>query len=316
MTEVKLEEEPLELIDEEQNLTEEEKLERKIRSLRPATRPLVYNLAYFANTSPLVQKLIEMGVAIREWDKDPSIGSFILKLDFDKNIKPYLIFFHDIGLAPDTHAFVITKNPMIFKDPIETLQTRIEYMKSKKFDANSIVEIVTRAPRWLSLTVEELDTKLGWFQKEFQLNGQEVREMVLSQPKLITLPLKIPSDVRFILKDLLTFTPATIKSFLKQHPKLFIKDFKKVEANFIFLNQVAKLSHEEIASCPQVLTESLLTLKSRYAFLKQLDRLQFDPTKPNFVSLKCLTRARTDEDFCKHVAKSTVQEYKSFLKTV
>jgi mTERF domain-containing protein len=299
----------------ESKLTEEERLERQIRALRPATRPVVYNLAYFVNQNLLLQKFVEMGVVIREWDKDTSIGSFMLKLDFDKHVKPVLIFLHDIGIPAKEHPHIITKNPMIFKESIDNLNVRVEYLKSKKFTLESIVEILVKAPKWLSLSVEQVDQKLGWFQKEFKLNGQEVRDIVTSRPKLVTLPLKVASDVRFILKDFLTFDDAKLKLFIKQYPKMFTKNFKTIESNFIFLTQVMKLKHEEISTCPQILVASLLELKSRYSFLKHLDRLQFDPTKPNFISLKSLIDS-DDESFCKRVSKTTLDEYKRFLKTV
>lgn len=123
-------------------------MEQRIKNLRPAARPVVYNLAYFANSNKVLQTLIEMGVLIREWDKDTSIGSFILQLDLERDIKPRLIFLHDIGLPPDTHAQIITKNPMIFKESLENLNVRIEYLRSKKFDPEGIKSIVTKAPKW------------------------------------------------------------------------------------------------------------------------------------------------------------------------
>ena len=53
----------------------------------------------------------------------------------------------------------------------------------------------------ISFIDEKLDSKLGWFQNEFDLTASELRQIVHSRPKLITLPLKIISDVRFCLKE-------------------------------------------------------------------------------------------------------------------
>ncbi len=296
-------------------LTAEERLEKEIQNLRPSTRPLVYNLAFFANNNTVLQKFIQMGVSIREWDKDTAIGNFILKLDFDKHVKPYLIFLHDIGIPAKEHAQVITKNPLMFDTPIDTLRIRLDYLRSKKFTEQQIVEMIVRAPRLLNIIVEKLDTKLGWLQKEFHLNGNEVRAVMSAMPKLVILPLKVMHDNRFMLKDIMTYDDATIKSFMINYPRLFTKNFQTIEANFVFLTQVAKLTHEDVAACPHALTESLLLLKSRFSYLKHLDRLQFDPTKPNFVSLRAMI-SDDDYQFCKRVAKTTLDEYKTFLKTV
>lgn len=129
-------------------LSEEEAMERRIRSLKPTIRPVVYNLAYFANSSQVLKTFIEMGVSIREWDKNTAIGSFVLQLDFERDVKPRLLFLHDIGLAAEAHAQIITKNPMLFKESIDDLKVRVEYLKSKKFTDDAIRAIITKAPRW------------------------------------------------------------------------------------------------------------------------------------------------------------------------
>lgn len=129
-------------------LTEEEAMEKRIRELRPVTRPVVYNLAYFANSNKVLQTFIDMGVKIREWDKHTAIGSFVLQLDLDRDVKPRLIFLHDLGLPANSHALIITKNPLIFGESLENLNVRIEYLKSKRFTDEAIRTIITKAPRW------------------------------------------------------------------------------------------------------------------------------------------------------------------------
>lgn len=133
---------------EEETLSEEELLERRIKSLRPAIRPVVYNMAYFANSNAIVSTLIEMGVSVHTWDRDPSIGAFILKLDLERDVKPRLLYLHDLGIPPERHADVITANPHIFRESIDDLNVRIEYLRSKKFSNEAIREIVIQAPKW------------------------------------------------------------------------------------------------------------------------------------------------------------------------
>ena len=167
----------------------------------------------------------------------------------------------------------------------------------------------------LSVNVSDIDARLGWLQSEFGLTSDEIREIIDSKPKLAILPLKTISDIRFGLKEFLGFDQQTIRSMIKSCPKLFTKEFDSIQNNFTFLNQVAKLSHHEIAFHPPVLYTPLVNLKSRFAYLKQLDRVQFDPTKPNYVTIKSLIEP-DDKEFCRRTAKTSLDDYKKFLKTL
>ncbi len=112
-----------------------------------------------------------MGVMIKKWDTDKELCEAILKLVIERDVKPHLVFLHDINIPAEKHALIIEKNPYFLLENIDDLQIRYDYLLSKKFDIDAIVEIVTKAPRWLRLSVEQVDTKLGWIQKEFNLTG-------------------------------------------------------------------------------------------------------------------------------------------------
>lgn len=165
------------------------------------------------------------------------------------------------------------------------------------------------------MSVTNVDLRLGWLQREFGLSADELRHVITDKPKLATLPLKTISDIRFGLKEFLGFDDHAMRTVLKSCPRLFTKDYAIVQANFTFLTQVVKLTHTDLAAYPPVLYASLVLLKSRYAFLKHLDRLQLDPAKPNFVSLKSFCEP-DDAEFCRRTAKTTLEEYKKFQKTL
>ena len=48
---------------------------------------------------------------------------------------------------------------------------RVAYFKSKAFDSEAIARIIAKAPPMLSYTVKQIDTQLGYLQKEFKLTG-------------------------------------------------------------------------------------------------------------------------------------------------
>lgn len=155
----------------DKELTENDYIEQDIRTLRPIARQFVYNLAYFVNDSAVLQTFIDMGVMIKKWDTDREICELVLKLDLERDIKPRLIFLHDCKVPAERHAFVIEKNPYLFQEDLLDLETRIDYLRSKRFTDENIADIVSKAPRWLRLSVEQVDTKLGWLQNEFSLTG-------------------------------------------------------------------------------------------------------------------------------------------------
>lgn len=59
-------------------------------------------------------------------------------------------FLHDLGVPSDELGAFITKNPWIFKEDLDDLQVRVNYLQSKKFSAEMIARIVRRNPCWLS----------------------------------------------------------------------------------------------------------------------------------------------------------------------
>ncbi len=48
----------------------------------------------------------------------------------------------------------------------------MNYLESKRFDRDSIVRILTKAPTILSLAVKQVDANLGFLQQQFHLSGK------------------------------------------------------------------------------------------------------------------------------------------------
>lgn len=304
---------------ENENLEElqkdEDDIETIIRNLRPAHRPFAYNLAYFVNDSEVLRKFIEMGIPIRDWDRDRNVAEFMLTLNFEKHVAPYLIFFHNLGLKTNEYANIIHENPLIFKESLDDLKVRVDYLESKKFSRSAIVQILSKNPKWLSIPIDNIDANLGWFQREFNLKANELRQIVVKQPLLITKPLKVASDMKFYLREILMFDEQQITSIIKQDPKVFCRKTESIMEAYRFLVDVAKFNNQQLTDYPEVMRASLVQIKSRYSFLKTLKLDQFDPTKPNYVSLKDLIET-DDKYFCTKIAKSSIQEYESFLKSL
>ena len=148
--------------------------------------PVSFNLAAYVNHSETLIKLVQLGVDLSEMDKNPKKAKYILKLDFDRDIKSHIQFLHDHGVASDQLGNFITKNPFIFQEDLENLEIRINYLKSKKFSSDNISWIITRNPLFLNKSTKDIDKYLGNLQKQFFLTGDEVRSIITRCAKLVT----------------------------------------------------------------------------------------------------------------------------------
>lgn len=180
-----------------------------------------FNFAAYANNSELLQNFVNLGVNLSKIEKRQGLGEFILKLDWDRDVTKYLLFLKDLGVPSEAFGALLTRNPLIFKESIDDLETRIYYLQSKQFNLDSIRRIVTGNPYWLSFSTKRIDRRLGWFQKEFQLTGNELREVVVKCPKLITFNLLHVKESTFSMREEMGFEKHEMKSLMISNPKLW-----------------------------------------------------------------------------------------------
>lgn len=110
--------------------------------------PKSFNLAAYVNTSELLQNLVHLNVNISKIEKKPYVVEKILKLDFEKDIKKQIWFLKDYVDAEEIGEY-ITKNPLILCEPLDDLEVRVNYLKSKRFSGSQIQRIVSKNPFWL-----------------------------------------------------------------------------------------------------------------------------------------------------------------------
>jgi mTERF domain-containing protein len=283
-------------------------------TISPALRP-TFNLAAYVNDSHSLQQLVKLGVELYKFDNDPRIMETILKLDFERDMKPYIRFIHDCGVPVEEIGKFLTKNPMIFTEHMDDLITRINYLQHKKFDKEMISTIVRKYPIWLSQSTIDIDKSLGFFQTKFYLSGDNVRNMVTKLPKLITWPKKSVNLIMFSLNEEMGFNRSERKRLLLIQPKIYIMSKHHLFERFNYIHNIMGINHDRIVLEPQVLTSRLFRIKQRHEYLKYLNRAQYDPTKPNYVSLFNLVKG-TDLDFCLNIAKTNTEKFNNYLKTV
>ncbi|XP_036686628.1 transcription termination factor 3, mitochondrial isoform X2 [Balaenoptera musculus] len=257
----------------------------------PPLPPSSFTLRDYVDHSETLKKLVLLGVDLSKIEKHPDAANLLLRLDFEKDIKQILLFLKDLGIEDNQLGTFLTKNYAIFSEDLENLKTRVAYLLSKNFSKVDIAQMVRNAPFLLSFSVERLDNRLGFFQKELELSVKKVYRLELG------------------------FKRNEIQHMITKIPKMLTANKRKVTETFDYVHNVMCVPHHIIVKFPQVFNSRLFKVKERHLFLAYLGRAQYDPAKPNYISLDKLVSV-PDEIFCEEMAKASVQDFEKFLKTL
>lgn len=117
---------------------------------------------------------------------------------------------------------MFSKNPLLFKEDLEDLKTRVEYLKSKRFSHEARARILTQNPYWLMFSTRRVDRRLGYFQKEFRLSGHDLRLLATKEPNLITYNMEHLRKSVFTLKEEMGFSPKELSALIIRRPRLMM----------------------------------------------------------------------------------------------
>ncbi|XP_036731419.2 transcription termination factor 3, mitochondrial isoform X3 [Manis pentadactyla] len=295
-----------------QPISEEEAVQIVADPLLP---PASFTLRDYVDHSENLQKLVLLGVDLSKIEKHPDAANLLLRLDFEKDIKQILLFLKDLGIEDNQLGTYLTKNHAIFSEDLENLKTRVAYLLSKNFSKADIAQMVRNAPFLLSFSVERLDNRLGFFQKELELSVKKTRDLIVRLPRLLTGSLEPVKENIKVYRLELGFKHNEIQDMITKIPKMLTANKKKLTETFDYVHNVMNIPHHIIVRFPQVFNTRLFKVKERHLFLTYLGRAQYDPAKPNYISLDRLVSI-PDEIFCEEIAKASVQDFEKFLKTV
>ncbi|EDM16440.1 MTERF domain containing 1, isoform CRA_a [Rattus norvegicus] len=272
-------------------------------------------LADYVDHSETLQKLVQLGVDLSKIEKHPDVANLLLRLNFEKDIKQILLFLKDLGLEDNQLGPFLTKNYAIFSEDLENLKTRVAYLQSKNFSKTDIACMVKNAPFLLSFSVERLDNRLGFFQKELELSVKKTRDLVVRLPRLLTGSLEPVKENMKVYRLELGFKHNEIQHMVTKIPKMLTANKRKLTETFDYVHNVMNIPHHIIVKFPQVFNTRVFKIKERHLFLAYLGKAQYDPAKPNYVSLDKFV-SFPDEVFCKEIAKASVNDFEKFLKTL
>lgn len=64
------------------------------------------------------------GVNMWKLEQRPNVGSMLLRLNFNTDVAPRLLFLKEIGVEDSRFGYIVTHNPFILTESLENLQAR------------------------------------------------------------------------------------------------------------------------------------------------------------------------------------------------
>ncbi|XP_035537946.1 transcription termination factor 3, mitochondrial [Morone saxatilis] len=297
---------PLELI------SDEEALSISIPSTIP---PASSSLRDYVDQSETLSKLVQLGVKLWRLEQRPNVGSMLLRLNFNTDVAPKLLFLKEIGVEDSSFGHIITRNPFILTQNLENLQSRVNYLKSKKFSSGDVASMVSRAPYLLNFSVKRLDNRLGFYQQQLKLSASNTQNIVARLPRLLCGSLEPVKENLKVFEIELGFKENEIQHIVVAVPKVLTANKRKLTQMFDFLHNTMKVPHHLITKFPQVLNSKCLRVRERHLFLDYLGKAQYDPALPNYISLDRFV-SLPDETFCTELALATLEDFYLFQKTL
>ncbi|XP_071356542.1 transcription termination factor 3, mitochondrial [Trachinotus anak] len=284
-------------------------------SVPAAMPPASTSLRHYVDKSETLSKLVQLGVNLWKLEQRPNVGSMLLKLDFNTDVAPRLLFLKEIGVEDARFGYIITHNPFILTESLESLQIRVNYLKSKKFSSETVASMVSRAPYLLNFSVKRLDNRLGFYQQQLNLSASNTRNIVARLPRLLCGSLEPVKENLKVCEIEFGFKQNEIQHIVIAIPKVLTANKRKLTQIFDFLHNTMKVPHHLITKFPQVLNTKYLRIKERHLFLEYLGKAQYDPNLPNYISLDRLA-SLPDENFCTELAMATLEDFYLFQKTL
>ncbi|KAM6903651.1 transcription termination factor 3, mitochondrial isoform 1-T2 [Lycodopsis pacificus] len=293
-------------------ISDEEAVSISVPSAMP---PASTSLRDYVDQSETLSKLVQLGVNLWKLEQRPNVGSMLLRLNFNTDVAPRLLFLKEIGVEDSRFGYIITHNPFILTESLENLQSRVNYLKSKKFSSENVASMVSRAPYLLNFSVKRLDNRLGFYQQQLNLSASNTRNIVARLPRLLCGGLDSVKENLKVCEIELGFKENEIQHIVIAVPKVLTANKRKLIQIFDYLHNVMKVPHNLIAKFPQVLNTKYLRVRERHLFLEYLGKAQYHPTLPNYLSLDRLV-SLPDEIFCTELALATLEDFYLFQKTL
>ncbi|PIO77097.1 hypothetical protein TELCIR_00809 [Teladorsagia circumcincta] len=240
--------------------------------------PPVYSRSVvpFVNHSPLLQALVDIGMNLFEVEQTTRAAKHLLRLDMQKEVKPKLQWLVSLGFEVEDLGEYLTRNPFFLLQDLSDMQARVNYLTSMKFSNKDVLKIIKDFRYWLNVDVKTMDSRLGWIQQQFGLSGDEVRNLIRKEARILMFGLGPLQRLVILFNKELEFHPKEIKKILLTDPRVFMMDPKFLMTNYGYIHRIMRLSNSIIVKHPFILRCSHSSIRNRHEFLKKLGRAVYE----------------------------------------
>ena len=142
-------------------------------------------LANLVNHYETLQKLVDLGMDLFHLELRYNIAPTLAKLKWEEDVVPRARFLLRLGMNVTELGDYLTRNPFILTQEVHHLIERVKYLQSKMFTKSDVLRIVTLSRYWLNYDAKLIDGRLGWLQKQFELSGDQLRQLIVLEPRVI-----------------------------------------------------------------------------------------------------------------------------------
>ncbi|KAI1724238.1 acyl-CoA oxidase domain-containing protein [Ditylenchus destructor] len=262
----------------------------------------------FVNHLPVLQNLVNLGMDLLEMDKETNIGRFLVRMDWDLDVKPKIHWLiKDLGVKTEDVGSYLTRNPFFLTQQLADMKERVNYLFNKGFNKKDVTKIVIASRYWLNTDVKINDSRLGFLQRQFQLSGNEVRQLTAKEPRVISFGLGPIQRIMMMLNTEFGLSQNQLKHILKEEPRLFMAEPREIHITYNYLSRVMAITNEQLTEYPLALRCPVATLRRRHEFLYRLKKAQYNESLPDYVSLERLL-VPSDKFFAEDMKASLVEE--------
>ncbi|EJW82219.1 hypothetical protein WUBG_06872 [Wuchereria bancrofti] len=279
-------------------------------SLLPSTHS--WCIAHYVNHLPVLQILVELGMDLFEVDSVTHIGRKLVKLDWENGVRPKLVWLiHQVGMPINDVGSYLTRNPYFLLQDLENMKVRLNYLYTKRLTKAKILKIVKNNRFWLNTDVKTTDARLGWIQKTFDLTGDEMRQLIITESRIIMYGVGPLERLVTMLNEEMEFTKEEVKAILLKDPRVFMMEPNALQKTYNYLRFTVHISNMQICEWPLCLRFTIGAIRRRHEFLVLLHKADYNEGSPNYVHLRSLLQP-SDQNFAVNVAHTYLNVYNAF----
>ena len=273
-------------------------------------------LGHYVHSTPHLQLLVGLfGVNLDLIDKqNDDMRRILLRADLEIDVFPrFKILQKFAAVSILNFGRIISRCPSVLEVPIDDIFHLLNHLQRTGFSENQIRSIVTNRPSTLLLypiSIENCQTALHIMT---ELPPSQINSLIWKHPILLEADFDRVSDIRNIFRDQFLFDLQSFQQLILRCPSVLSARKDHLIEKFVYLNREMDISNELIAASGEVFKNSIFNIRSLHLYLKSLQRAQFDPDKPLYVSLKSFCKPPLEN--CEELGIDR-KHFISFMKTL